>query len=88
MLHVTVFCFITARVKQGESVLIHAGASGVGTAAIQLCRLSRAVPVVTSGSPEKLNMAVELGAAAAFNYKEDDFSDRILQFTEGGHFEV
>ncbi|KAG9268702.1 quinone oxidoreductase PIG3 [Astyanax mexicanus] len=76
------------RVKQGESVLIHAGASGVGTAAIQLARLSCAIPVVTAGSPEKLKIASKLGAAAGFNYKEGDFSDGILQFTEGRGVDV
>ncbi|XP_036449384.1 quinone oxidoreductase PIG3 [Colossoma macropomum] len=79
---------LIARVKAGESVLIHAGASGVGTAAIQLARLSCAVPVVTAGSPEKINTAVKLGAAAGFNYKEGDFSDKILQFTEGRGVDV
>ncbi|XP_076834834.1 quinone oxidoreductase PIG3 [Brachyhypopomus gauderio] len=76
------------RVKPGETVLIHAGASGVGTAAVQLARLSGAVPVVTAGSPEKLNMALQLGAVAGFNYKECDFSDKILQFTEGRGMDV
>lgn len=64
-------------------MLIHAGASGVGTAAIQLTRLFCAVPLVTAGNPEKLKMAEKLGAAAGFNYKEGDFSDKILQFTQG-----
>ncbi|XP_072546459.1 quinone oxidoreductase PIG3 isoform X2 [Salminus brasiliensis] len=79
---------LIGQVKQGESVLIHAGASGVGTAAIQLARLSCAVPVVTAGSPEKLKIASKLGAAAGFNYKERDFSDGILQFTEGRGVDV
>ncbi|XP_058255455.1 quinone oxidoreductase PIG3 [Hemibagrus wyckioides] len=72
-----------AQVKEGESVLIHAGASGVGTAAIQLARLFHAVPLVTAGSPDKLKIAVKLGAAAGFNYKDGDFSEKILQFTQG-----
>ncbi|KAK3538348.1 hypothetical protein QTP70_035217 [Hemibagrus guttatus] len=72
-----------ARVKEGESVLIHAGASGVGTAAIQLARLFHAVPLVTAGSPDKLKVAEKLGAAAGFNYKDGDFSEKILQFTQG-----
>ncbi|XP_030644921.1 quinone oxidoreductase PIG3 [Chanos chanos] len=77
-----------ARVKQGETVLIHAGASGVGTAAIQLVRLAQAVPIITAGSPEKLKMADKLGAAAGFNYKEEDFSERVLQHTEGRGVDV
>lgn len=78
-----VLCFILAQIKGGESVLIHAGASGVGTAAIQLARLFCAIPLVTAGSPDKLKIAEKLGAAAGFNYKDGDFSDKILQFTQG-----
>lgn len=62
---------------------MHAGASGVGTAAVQLARLLGAVPVVTAGSPEKLKMAEKLGAAAGFNYKEENFAERVNDFTEG-----
>ncbi|RXN29327.1 quinone oxidoreductase PIG3 [Labeo rohita] len=72
-----------AKVKPNETVLIHAGASGIGTAAIQLVRLSDAIPVVTAGSPEKLKFAEQMGAAAGINYKEEDFSEKVLQFTEG-----
>jgi len=70
-------------VKEGEVVLAHAGASGVGTAAVQLARLFDAVPVVTAGSPEKLKIAESLGAAAGFNYKEESFSKGVHDFTGG-----
>ncbi|MBN3325633.1 QORX oxidoreductase, partial [Atractosteus spatula] len=79
---------LVAKVKKGETVLIHAGASGVGTAAIQLCCLAGAVPIVTAGSPDKLKMAKELGAAAGFNYKEEDFAEQALEFTQGGGADV
>lgn len=69
--------------QEGEVVLAHAGASGVGTAAVQLVRLFGAVPIVTSGSPEKLKMAENLGAAAGFNYKEENFAQRVDDFTGG-----
>lgn len=72
-----------AQVKEGEVVLVHAGASGVGTAAVQLVRLFGAVPVVTAGSPEKLKMAENLGAAAGYNYKEEKFAQRVQDFTGG-----
>ncbi|XP_060919593.1 quinone oxidoreductase PIG3 isoform X1 [Labrus mixtus] len=72
-----------AQVKEGEVVLVHAGASGVGTSAIQLVRLFGAVPVVTAGSSEKLKMAEKLGAAAGFNYKEERFSQGVQHFTGG-----
>jgi len=72
-----------AQVREGEVVLVHAGASGVGTAAVQLARLAGAVPVVTAGSAEKVQMAVELGAAAGFDYNQQDFADEVLGFTGG-----
>ncbi|KAM6977911.1 quinone oxidoreductase PIG3-like [Aplochiton taeniatus] len=72
-----------AHVKEGEVVLVHAGASGVGTAAVQLARLAGAIPVVTAGSTEKLSMAEHLGAAAGFNYKQEDFAEKVRDFTKG-----
>ncbi|XP_042357027.1 quinone oxidoreductase PIG3 [Plectropomus leopardus] len=72
-----------AQVKEGEVVLVHAGASGVGTAAVQLVRLFGAVPVVTAGSPEKLKFAKNLGAAAGFNYREESFAQGVHDFTGG-----
>lgn len=76
-------CTSTAHVKEGEVVLVHAAASGVGTAAIQLVRLLGAVPIVTAGSREKLRMAEALGAAAGFNYKESNFVQGVHDFTGG-----
>ncbi|KAM6179190.1 quinone oxidoreductase PIG3 [Erethizon dorsatum] len=70
-------------VQAGESVLIHAGSSSVGTAAIQLARRAGAIPLVTAGSQHKLQVAENLGAAAGFNYKEEDFSEATLKFTKG-----
>ncbi|KAK7904226.1 hypothetical protein WMY93_016833 [Mugilogobius chulae] len=72
-----------ARVQEGEVVLIHAGASGVGSAAVQLVRLFGAVPLVTAGTQEKLTLAKSLGAAQGFNYREDDYVEGVKQFTEG-----
>ncbi|KAM7376234.1 hypothetical protein PAMP_005977 [Pampus punctatissimus] len=74
---------LVAQVKEGEVVLVHAGASGVGTAAVQLVRLFGAVPIVTAGSPEKLKMAETLGAAAGYNYKEENFVQGVHDFTGG-----
>uniref|UniRef100_UPI00398F3A8D quinone oxidoreductase PIG3 n=1 Tax=Pristiophorus japonicus TaxID=55135 RepID=UPI00398F3A8D len=74
---------LVAKVHKGETVLIHAGASGVGTAAIQLIQLAEAIPIVTAGADEKLHLCAELGTAAAFNYKEENFSEKVLLFTGG-----
>ena len=68
--------------KKGDRVLIHGGGSGVGTAAVQLVRLAGAEPIVTAGTAAKLEMAKSLGAMAGFNYKEVDFADKVLEFTE------
>ncbi|XP_075811218.1 quinone oxidoreductase PIG3 [Microtus pennsylvanicus] len=73
---------LAGHVQVGDYVLIHAGSSGVGTAAIQLTRKAGAIPLVTAGSPHKLQMAQNLGAAAGFNYRED-FSEATLRFTKG-----
>ncbi|XP_076466810.1 quinone oxidoreductase PIG3-like [Babylonia areolata] len=72
-----------AKVQAGESVLIHGGASGVGTAATQLCLQAGAHPLVTAGTAAKLQAARGLGATAAFNYKEDDVAAGVLKATEG-----
>ncbi|XP_036999318.2 quinone oxidoreductase PIG3 isoform X2 [Artibeus jamaicensis] len=74
---------LVGNVQAGDSVLIHAGLSGVGTAAIQLTRLAGAIPLVTAGSQDKIQMAEKLGAAVGFNYKEEDFSEAAMKFTEG-----
>lgn len=72
-----------ARTKQGESVLIHAGASGVGTAAIQLTREIGAVPFATAGSDEKIDICRQLGAAGAFNYRDGAFAPLVREANAG-----
>ncbi|MDI3328673.1 MAG: NAD(P)H-quinone oxidoreductase [Alicyclobacillaceae bacterium] len=69
--------------RPGQDVLIHAGASGVGTAAIQIVREWGARAHVTAGSPEKLRVCLELGAATAVNYKEGPFAPKVLEATGG-----
>jgi len=63
-------------------VLIHAGASGVGTAAIQLVREVGAVPYITASAP-KHDLCRQLGAAATIDYEAEDFADRIDALTDG-----
>lgn len=66
-----------------ETVLIHAGASGVGTAAIQLAKkMTKAKVIVTAGSTEKLQFCKELGADKLINYKEEEFNQLVLEYTE------
>lgn len=70
------------QIGEGETVLIHAGASGVGTAAIQLAnRLFGCRVITTAGSEEKLEVCRNLGADLAINYQEEEFSERIRSET-------
>lgn len=62
-----------AQLKVGETVLIHAAGSGIGSAAIQVAKLAGARVLTTAGSKEKLAKAKELGADVLINYKEEDF---------------
>ncbi|ALX48598.1 NAD(P)H-quinone oxidoreductase [Lentibacillus amyloliquefaciens] len=71
------------KLQQHETVLIHAGASGVGTAAIQLAKqLSEAKVIVTAGSERKLTFCRELGADVPINYKEQAFDEEVLKATD------
>lgn len=72
-----------AGLKAGETVLIHAGASGVGTAAIQIVKALGAKAFITAGSEEKIKRCLELGADLGMNYKTESFDARILAETEG-----
>ncbi|WP_158736825.1 NAD(P)H-quinone oxidoreductase [Alteribacillus sp. YIM 98480] len=73
--------FTISDLQQGEDVLIHAGASGVGTAAIQLAKEKQANVIVTAGSNEKLRYCEKLGADIVINYKHEDFSKIVLETT-------
>lgn len=76
--------FWLGKLKKNETVLIHAGASGVGTAAIQLAKhISDAKVIVTAGSKRKLDFCRELGADVLINYKEQSFDDEVLKATNG-----
>lgn len=62
-----------AGLAAGEKILIHGGTSGIGTTAIQIARALGARVYATAGSDEKCRLCEELGAEAAFNYREQDF---------------
>ena len=65
--------FLEGDLKSGQRVMIHAGGSGVGTAAIQMACEVGAVVYVTAGSAAKLDRCRQLGASLGINYKEQDF---------------
>jgi putative PIG3 family NAD(P)H quinone oxidoreductase len=68
--------FILARAKRGESILIHGGGSGVGTAATTLCKLNEMRVIVTAGSDEKCAQCIRHGADVAINYRTEDFVEK------------
>lgn len=69
--------FMMAKLQHGETLLVHGGASGIGTMAIQLGKAFGARVVVTVGSDEKAAFCRELGADLAINYRETDFVDAL-----------
>ena len=76
--------FREAALKPGEALLVHGGASGVGTAAIQLAKALGPSPVIaTVGSEAKALACKELGADHVILYKQEDFSERALALTGG-----
>ena len=75
--------FMEAGLQPEETVLIHGGASGVGTAAIQLGREAGCRVLVTAGTQAKLDRCLELGAEFGVNYKERDFAAAIMEYTDG-----
>jgi len=80
--------FTEARLAVGERVLLHAGASGVGTAGIQLCRMNRSPCFVTVGSDDKVARCLELGANGGVNRHAAPFGDLVTGWTDGQGFDV
>jgi phthiocerol/phenolphthiocerol synthesis type-I polyketide synthase C len=72
-----------AQIKPGETVLIHAGAGGVGLAAIQIARNAGAKTFVTAGTPERRQYLELLGVDAAFDSRGSSFVDDVLKATNG-----
>jgi len=75
--------FERARLREGETLLVHGGASGVGTTAILLARAFGARVLVTAGSERKCAACRDLGADEAFNYREVDFVEATRRATGG-----
>ncbi|XAO46442.1 NAD(P)H-quinone oxidoreductase [Glutamicibacter ectropisis] len=75
--------FIEGDLKSGETILIHGGAGGIGSMAIQLAKAAGARVLVTASSPEKLEYCLSLGADEGINYREDDFEARVKELTDG-----
>ncbi|OBG93388.1 NAD(P)H-quinone oxidoreductase [Mycobacterium sp. E3298] len=70
---------LTAHLGKGQLLLMHGGASGIGTHAIQVARALGARVAVTAGSAEKLEFCRELGAEITINYRDEDFVERLRE---------
>ncbi|HXO66737.1 MAG TPA: NADPH:quinone oxidoreductase family protein [Candidatus Dormibacteraeota bacterium] len=71
-----------AHLQPGEVLLVHGGAGGTGTAAIQLGKAAGATVIATAGSDEKVGLCLEVGADHAINYKTQDFADEVNKITD------
>ncbi|MBU9767139.1 NAD(P)H-quinone oxidoreductase [Mycobacterium sp. TNTM28] len=79
---------MTAGLTAGRLVLLHGGASGIGTHAIQVTHALGARVAVTAGSAEKLALCRELGADITINYRDEDFVERIRAESDGAGADV
>jgi NADPH2:quinone reductase len=80
--------FMRGRLKVGESILIHGGSSGIGTTAIQLCKVFGARVFTTAGTEAKVEACRKLGVDCAINYREEDFVQRVKAETGGRGVDV
>ena len=75
--------FMVAGLQPGETLLVHGGAGGIGSLAIQLAKALGARVVTTAGSEEKLALCRELGADVAVSYRDQDFVEEVKKATDG-----
>lgn len=80
--------YMEAALQPGETILVHGGASGVGTAAIQLAKAADNPIFVTAGSEEKVQACRDLGADLAINYRTADFVEAVRTATDGAGVDV
>ena len=71
-----------AQLQPGEVLLVHGGAGGTGTAAIQLGKAAGATVIATAGSDDKVQVCLSVGADHAINYKTQDFADEVNRITD------
>ncbi|MDX6302819.1 MAG: hypothetical protein QOF53_4033 [Nocardioidaceae bacterium] len=80
--------FMIAGLQPDETLLVHGGAGGIGTFAIQLAHALGARVVTTAGSPEKLEVCRSLGADVTVNYRDQDFVEEVKAATDGAGADV
>lgn len=74
--------FEAGALKRGETLLVHGGASGIGTTAIQMAKAAGARVITTAGDPAKVKLCEKLGADVAINYRTDDF-ETVVRYSGG-----
>ena len=80
--------FDRCRLQAGETLLVHGGSSGIGVAAIQIATALGATVIVTAGSETKCRACINLGAAYAINYREQNFVEAVTAATDGNGADV
>ncbi len=80
--------FGLGKLAAGEAILVHGGAGGVGTFALQIARACGARVLCTAGSREKLASCENLGAHRAISYRDEDFTAVVREFTDGTGVDV
>ena len=81
--------FLNAKLRDGETALLHGGGGGVNTAAIQICRaLTSAATIIVTASSSKLERVLELGADNVIDYQKTDFSKAVRELTNGDGADV
>jgi len=77
-----------AQLRAGDTVLIQAAGSGIGSAGIQVAHLAGATVITTASNDEKLRKALDLGADHTINYTQEDFPERVRELTGGKGVDV
>ena len=77
-----------AALRAGDTVLIQAAGSGIGSAGIQVAHLAGATVITTASTDEKLRKALDLGADHTINYTQEDFSEKVMELTGGRGVDV
>jgi NADPH:quinone reductase len=77
-----------AQLKEGETLLVHAGSGGVGSAAIQIGKALGAKVIATAGSKDKVDICKKLGADVVINYREEDFISVVKEVTKNNGADV
>ncbi|KAJ9086506.1 hypothetical protein DSO57_1003437 [Entomophthora muscae] len=81
--------FSIGEINAGKTVLIHGGAGGIGSIALQLARFSGSKTIITTAStPEKAKHCEKMGATMVINYRVDDFEDLVLKATKGAGVDI